>query len=36
MSTEERKVLIEAIIEMLNEASTNELRSVYILLLNTK
>lgn len=36
MSTEERKVLIEAIIEMLNEASTNELRSVYILLLNMK
>lgn len=36
MSTEERKVLIEAIIEMLNEASINELRSVYILLLNMK
>lgn len=36
MSTEGRKVLIEAIIEMLNEASTNELRSVYILLLNMK
>lgn len=36
MSIEERKVLIEAMIKMLNEASEYELRCVYVMLLNMK
>lgn len=36
MSIEERKVLIEAIIEKLNEANEYELRCVYVILLNMK
>lgn len=36
MSIEERKVLIEAIIETLNEANEHELRCVYVMLLNMK
>lgn len=36
MSIEEREALIEAIIEMLNEANEYELRCVYVMLLNMK
>lgn len=36
MSIEEREALIEAIIEMLNEADAHELRCVYVMLLNMK